>query len=149
MFFILSENVVYTKMPKTIEWLLDLNRKQGQKELLMIDIRFVNFDRSEALETYVRKHLGSLLKRFEKSDSGPHTFEVHFKLDAKAPLGQIKNSEVMLSYRYPGLSKPMHIHKKGADLRKAFMQAVHALKDAVQKNTVKKKRRSKLHSKRG
>jgi ribosome-associated translation inhibitor RaiA len=115
----------------------------------MVEIRFVNFDRSEALETYVHKHLGSLLKRFEKREAGPHTFEVHFKLDAKAPLGQIKNNEVILIYRYPGLSKPVHIHKKGADLRKVFMQAVHTLKDSVQKSTEKKEgARRKLRSSR-
>lgn len=104
----------------------------------MVKISFTNFQRSEALEAYTHKHLGSLIRRFEKRQGGPHRFEVHFKLDAKAPLGQIKNSEVILIYRYPGTSQDITVHKKGSDLRKVLVQAIHALKDTVQKRTEKK-----------
>lgn len=104
----------------------------------MIDVKFVNFQRSEALEEYVQKHIHPLIRRLQKKSVGPHHFEVNFKLDARAPFGQVKSSEVVLIYRYPGLTKDFVVKKKGADLRKVLMQAIHSLKDAVQKATEKR-----------
>lgn len=102
-----------------------------------IEIRFVNFDRSVALETFVRKHIGSLLRRYEKQSKGPHKLEISFKLDAKAPLGTIKNSEVMIAYKYPGTQKQIVVKKQGSDLRRALQESVKALNGAVQKLTEK------------
>lgn len=102
-----------------------------------IEIRFINFDRSEALETFVEKHLGSLLKRYEKQTGGPHKIEVHFKLDAKAPLGKLKNSEVLIAYKYPGTKKSIFVKKQSADLREALLECIHALSTSVQKITEK------------
>jgi len=104
---------------------------------MAIEIRFINFDRSEALETFVTKHIGALVRRYEKRASGPHKLQVHFKLDARAPLGNLKNSEVMIVYKYPGTAKELIVKKQGADLRKALQEAVHALNSAVQKLTEK------------
>ncbi|MCS6838297.1 MAG: HPF/RaiA family ribosome-associated protein [Bdellovibrionaceae bacterium] len=104
----------------------------------MVEIRFVNFERNQALEVFTQKHLGALLRRFQKREGGPHRFEVHFKLDAKAPLGKLKNSEVIIMYRYPGLEKDVVVKKQGADLRQVLQKAAHALKDTVQKMTEKK-----------
>lgn len=104
---------------------------------MAIEIRFVNFDRSEALEAFVTKHLGALIRRYEKRASGPHKLEVHFKLDAKAALGKIKNSEVIISYKYPGTAKELVVKKQGADLRKVLQEASKSLNTAVQKLTEK------------
>lgn len=103
-----------------------------------IEIRFVNFDRSQALETFVEKHVGALLRRYQKQVNGPHKLQVYFKLDAKAALGNLKNSEVLILYKYPGTSKEVVVKKQGADLRKALQDAVKALNSAVQKLTEKK-----------
>ncbi|GEM_PF-2842157 len=100
-------------------------------------IRFVNFDRSESLEVFTEKHLGGLLRRYEKQDSGPHHIEVHFKLDAKAALGKIKNSEVILMYRYPGVRKEVVVKKQGVDLREVLQEAIESLNNLVQKMTEK------------
>jgi ribosome-associated translation inhibitor RaiA len=102
-----------------------------------IDIRFINFDRSEALEVFVEKHLGSLLRRYEKRAKGPHKLQVHFKLDAKAPMGKLKNSEVFIAYKYPGTSKEVIVKKQGSDLRQVLQEASHSLNSAVQKLTEK------------
>lgn len=103
-----------------------------------IKIRFINFDRSEALEIYVEKHLGALLRRYEKSETGPHKLEVHFKLDAKAPLGTLKNSEVIIIYKYPGVQKELVVKKQGIDLRQVLLEATHSLSTVVQKLTEKR-----------
>jgi len=104
---------------------------------MSIEIRFINFDRSEALETFVSKHIGSLVRRYQKRADGPHRLEVHFKLDAKAALGNLKNSEVLILYKYPGTAKELVVKKQGKDLRKALQEAVKALNTAVQKLTEK------------
>jgi ribosome-associated translation inhibitor RaiA len=114
-----------------------LKKSRFEGVSVSIEIRFVNFDRSEALETFVEKHVGALLRRYQKQVNGPHKLEVHFKLDAKAALGKLKNSEVLILYKYPGTAKEVVVKKQGADLRKALQEAVKALNTAVQKLTEK------------
>lgn len=105
--------------------------------MAQLKIRFVNFDRSEALETYTRKHIESLMRRLDRRPGETKSIEVQFKLDAKAPLGTLKNSEVMISYRYPGVKKILHVKKTGADLRKVLSEAIHAAETVIQRTSEK------------
>lgn len=100
-----------------------------------LKIRFINFARSEALEEYTEKHIHSLLNRLERREGTMKSIEVQFKMDARAPFGQVKNSEVMIAYRYPGIKEILHIKKQGADLRKVLVEAIHAAETLIQKKT--------------
>ncbi len=105
--------------------------------MAQLKIRFVNFDRSEALEAYTKKHLGSLSRRLDRRPGGPKSIEVQFKLDAKAPLGSLKNSEVMISYRYPGVKNILHVKKNGTDLRQVLIEAIRTTETVIQKASEK------------
>lgn len=102
-----------------------------------IKIRFVNFDRSLALEDYTEKHIANLVRRLDRRPGETKSIEVQFKLDARAPLGTIKNSEVMISYRYPGVKNILHIKKNGTDLRKVLIEAIHATETVIQRASEK------------
>ena len=105
--------------------------------MAQLKIRFVNFDRSVALENYTRKHLNDLLRRLDRRPGGPKSIEVQFKLDAKAPLGSLKNSEVMIRYRYPGVKNTLHVKKTGIDLRKVLVAAIRATETVIQRASEK------------
>lgn len=105
--------------------------------MAQLKIRFVNFDRSVALEAYTRKHIESLMRRLDRRPGKTKSIEIQFKLDAKAPLGTIKNSEVMISYRYPGVKKILHVKKMGTDLRKVLNEAIHAAETVIQRTSEK------------
>ena len=102
-----------------------------------LKIRFVNFDRSPALETYTQKHIASLVRRIDRRPGESKSIEVQFKLDARAPLGTIKNSEVMISYKYPDLKKVLHVKRTGTDLRQVLVEAIRATETAIQKASEK------------
>lgn len=101
--------------------------------MAQLKIRFVNFERSEALETYTQKHVGNLMRRLDRRPGKTKSIEVQFRLDARAPLGRLKNSEVMISYRYPGVNKILHVKKTGTDLRKVLNEAIHAAETLIQR----------------
>lgn len=105
--------------------------------MAQLKIRFVNFDRSEALEDYTRKHVESLMRRLDRRPGKTKSIEVQFKLDAKAPLGSLKNSEVMISYRYPGVKKILHVKKTGMDLRIVLNEAIHAAETVIRRTSEK------------
>ena len=105
--------------------------------MAQLKIRFVNFDRSIALENYTQKHIESLLRRLDRRRGESKSIEVQFKLDAKAPLGSLKNSEVMISYRYPGIQNILHVKKMGIDLRKVLNEAIHAAETLIQRKSEK------------
>lgn len=96
-------------------------------------IRFVNFDRSEALEEYTTKHIRNLVRRIDRRPGETKSIEIQFKLDARAPLGSVKNSEVMISYRYPGVKKILHTKKQGSDLRKVLIEAIKTTEVMIQR----------------
>lgn len=102
-----------------------------------VKIRFVNCEKSLALESYTRKHVSGLLRRLDRRHGKSKSLEVQFKLDAKAPLGILKNSEVMISYRYPGIQKILHVKKMGVDLRIVLIEAIHAIQSMIQKESEK------------
>lgn len=102
-----------------------------------IKIRFVNFDRSLALEDYTEKHIANLVRRLDRRPGETKSIEVQFKLDARAPLGTVKNSEVMISYKYPGVKNILHVKKNGTDLRKVLIEAIHATETVIQRATEK------------
>lgn len=102
-----------------------------------LNIRFVNFHRSEALEVYTTKHIRNLLLRIDRRPGETKSIEVQFKLDAKAPFGSIKNSEVMISYRYPGIKKILHVKKQGLDLRKVLIEAIKTTETLIQRASEK------------
>lgn len=102
-----------------------------------IKIRFVNFDRSEALETYTEEHMHNLVTRIDRRPGETKSIEVQFRLDNKAVFGTVKDSEVMISYKYPGLKNIFHVKKHGKDLRKALIEAIHAMETLIQKATEK------------
>ncbi len=103
----------------------------------LITIRFVNFQRSEALEDYTYKHVRSLLRRLQRRPGEAKSIDVQFKLDARAPMGSLKNSEVLVHYRYPGIRKALYIKKNGTDLRSVLLDAIEALEAVVQRSTEK------------
>ncbi|OFZ31392.1 MAG: hypothetical protein A2622_02060 [Bdellovibrionales bacterium RIFCSPHIGHO2_01_FULL_40_29] len=105
--------------------------------MAQVKIRFVNFDRSTALETYTEKHVENLLRRIETRHGDSKSIEVQFRLDNRASLGTIKNSEVMISYRYPGIKKILHIKKQGSDLRKVLVEAIRATEGMIQRASEK------------
>lgn len=105
--------------------------------MAQLKIRFVNFDRSPALETYTQKQVENLMRRLDRRVGQTKSIEVQFKLDAKAPLGTLKNSEVMISYRYPGMKKILHLKKTGVDLRKVLNEAISATENVIQRATEK------------
>lgn len=105
--------------------------------MAQLKIRFVNFDRSAALETYTRKHIESLMRRLDRRPGETKSIEVQFKLDAKAPLGTLKNSEVMISYRYPGVKNILHVKRQGIDLRRVLMEAIKTTEVLIQRATEK------------
>lgn len=102
-----------------------------------LNIRFVNFHRSEALEVYTTKHIRNLLLRIDRRPGKTKSIEVQFKLDAKAPFGSVKNSEVMISYRYPGIKKILHVKKQGIDLRKVLIEAIKTTEALIQRASEK------------
>jgi hypothetical protein len=102
-----------------------------------LNIRFVIFHRSEALEVYTTKHIRNLLLRIDRRSGETKSIEVQFKLDAKAPLGTLKNSEVMISYRYPGVKKILHVKRQGIDLRRVIMEAIKTTEVLIQRATEK------------
>ncbi len=118
--------------------------------MAQIKIRFVNFDRSEALEEYTQKHMEGLSRRLDRRPGKTKSIEVQFKLDAKAPLGSLKNSEVMISYRYPGVKQILHVKKTGTDLRKVLIEAIKATETVIRRTSEKSEtgRRTLGHSKR-
>lgn len=105
--------------------------------MTQVQIRFVNFDRSEALEFYTEEHMKGLLKRIERRPGESKSVEVQFKQEAKAPLGSLKDCEVMISYRYPGIKKILHIKKHGADIKKVLIEAIRATESAIRRSTEK------------
>lgn len=102
-----------------------------------LKIRFINFDKSPALETYAEKHVESLVRRLDSRPGQSKSIEVHFKLDAKAPYGTVKNNEVMISYKYPGITKIFHVKKKGIDLRVVLMDAIRATETVIRRASEK------------
>ncbi|MBK9324325.1 MAG: HPF/RaiA family ribosome-associated protein [Bdellovibrionaceae bacterium] len=105
--------------------------------MAQLKIRFVNFERSIALEEYTQKHIEGLMRRLDRRPGQTKSIEVQFRLDARAPLGTLKNSEVMISYRYPGVKKILHVKKTGADLRKVLNDAIHAAETVIQRESEK------------
>ncbi len=105
--------------------------------MAQLTIRFVNFERSTALETYTRKHIEGLMRRLDRRNGQAKSIDVQFKLDAKAPLGSLKNSEVMVSYKYPGLKKVIHVKKNGIDLRAVLLDAIDATEKVIRRDTEK------------
>ena len=101
-------------------------------------IKFINFDKSEALEVYAHKHIGSLERRLDLRAGQNKSIEIHFKIDAKAPYGTVKNNEVMISYKYPGIAKPFIVKKKGTDLRAVLLDAIKTTETVIQRASEKK-----------
>lgn len=102
-----------------------------------LKIKFINFDKSAALETYAEKHVGSLVRRLDKRPGQSKSIEIHFKLDAKAPYGTVKNNEVMISYKYPGIAETFHVKKKGNDLRIVLVDAIKATETVIRRASEK------------
>lgn len=100
-------------------------------------IRFVNFERSPALETFTEKSIAGILHRLEQRPGNNKSVEIQFRLDAKAPLGSIKNNEVKISYKYPGIKKVFHVKKTGSDLREVLKDAIHATETLIRRATEK------------
>lgn len=105
--------------------------------MAQLTIRFVNFERSTALEAYTRKHIEGLMRRLDRRAGAAKSIDVQFKLDAKAPLGSLKNSEVFISYRYPGLKSVIRVKKNGVDLRQVLIEAIDSTEKVVRRNTEK------------
>jgi hypothetical protein len=105
--------------------------------MAQLKIRFVNFQKSDALEVYTKKHIENLMRRLDRRPGASKSIEVQFRLDAKAPLGSIKNSEVMISYRYPGIKNIFHIKKNGTDLRKVLVEAILATEKTIRRESEK------------
>lgn len=100
-------------------------------------MQFINFEKSLALETYTEKHIGSLIRRLDSRPGQNKSIEVHFKLDAKAPYGTVKNNEVMIFYKYPGIANVFHIKKKGNDLRVVLLDAIKATETVIRRASEK------------
>ncbi len=115
-----------------------------------LKIKFVNFHRSPALEAYTEKHIGSLMRRIDRRPGERKYIEVSFKLDARAPLGSVKNSEVVVEYRYPGIKKNLRVKKNGTDLRRVLIEAIEATEKVIRRESEKSEagRRTLGHSKR-
>lgn len=103
----------------------------------LITYHYVNFHQSNALEAFAARHLKSLLKRMVKRSGEPKNIDVQFKLDAKAPLGTVKNSEIKIEYHYRGIAKPFIVKKTGSDLRDVLLECIHALESQVRRATEK------------
>lgn len=102
-----------------------------------LKIRFINFEKSLALETYTEKHIGSLTRRLNFRPGLNKSIEINFKLDAKAPYGTVKNNEVMISYKYPGIAETFHVKKKGNDLRVVLLDAIKATETVIRRASEK------------
>ena len=102
-----------------------------------LKIKFINFDKSPALETYTAKHIGSLVRRLNARPGQSKSIEIHFKLDAKAPYGTVKNNEVMIAYKYPGIANAFHVKKKGNDLRVVLLDAIKATETVIRRASEK------------
>lgn len=102
-----------------------------------VKIRFVNMDRSLALEDYTREHIQSLTHRLDGRHGSHKMIEVRFSLDAKDSRGRIRDTEAMISYHYPGISETFHVRKHDPDPHRALIEAIHALEVVVQKATDK------------
>ena len=111
--------------------------KPRSDDMARIKVRFVNFAHSDALAEYAKKHIESLSRRLERRLAKDPAIEVQFRLDARAPMGTVKNSEVMIHYRYPGLKKEIYVKKYNKDLRRALIEAIHAAETIIQKATEK------------
>lgn len=112
-------------------------------------IRFVNCDRSPALETYAETHLHRLLTRLDRRRGQNKSIELQFKDGARTPDGELSDVEVSLTYRYPGLRKPLHFRKHGMDPRSTLIDVIDAAENTIQKETEKKEtgRRTLGHTK--
>lgn len=102
-----------------------------------LNIRFVNCDRSQALETFAESHLQRLIKRLEGRRGGLKAIDLIFREEARTVHGELNQCEVTLAYRYPGLKRPIVVKKKGLDLRSTLMEVIHAAENAIQKATEK------------
>lgn len=102
-----------------------------------VKIRFVNMDKSEALEQYTREHIQSLTHRLDGRHGTHKSIEVRFCLDAKDSRGHIRDTEAMISYHYPGIAETFHVRKHDPDPHRALIEAIHALEVVVQKATDK------------
>lgn len=102
-----------------------------------INFRYVNLDRSEALEQYTYEHMQNLLRRLDGRHGGAKDIEVRFSLENRGTQGQIKDCEVMISYRYPGLSEAIHVKKHGTDIKLVLIEAIHATEVVIHKATEK------------
>lgn len=102
-----------------------------------ITFRYANMDRSEALEQYTYEHMQNLLRRLDGRHKGPKDVEVRFEVSNRDSQGQIKECEVMITYRYPGLSEPIYVKKSGMDIKYILVDAIHTTETVVQKETDK------------
>lgn len=105
----------------------------------MVDlkIRFVNMDRSLALEEYTREHIQALLRRLDGRPGNSKYIEVRYCIDARGAAGNTRDTECMITYKYPDLHDSIHVRKHAEDPHHALIEAIHATECVIQKATVK------------
>lgn len=114
---------------------------------MKLQIKFINFDKSPALETFVKSHLGALKRRLKTKKVDLAKIKVSLRLDAKAPMGQLKNSQATIQARVPGIPKSFVASQKDANLRVAVKEASVAITKMVRRETEKKERSRKTMGK--
>lgn len=107
-------------------------------------ITFQNFPATPALRSYVAKSSQSLKRRLEiRGGRGLAELHVVLRLDAKAPLGDVKSNSATVHVKVPGQRKLFIAAHKDRDLRKAIDQAVHAIEKQIRRATEKSESKRK------
>lgn len=91
---------------------------------------YVHFKKTPSIDTYVRKSLERLTKRF-KGSWGRATVKLRAMVSARAPEGYAKEFMAELFIRRPRMA-PVVVKKKSADLRTAVHQAISAAERVVE-----------------
>lgn len=113
-----------------------------------LDFKFVNVEKSAALEEYAREHIRNLMRRLDRAQGDTKFIEVLFRSESKKAEGTLNSVEVQITYKHPGIRQAFHVKKHGSDLRSVLDEVITALENSVERAVAKKvgSRRKKTKS---
>ena len=106
--------------------------------MAQLDIKFVNVEKSPALEVYATDHVRNLMKRLDSCPGESKFIDILFRSESKSNEGTIKGAEVLITCRYPSIRGNFHIRKHGTDLRSVLDEAIASLENSLQRALAKK-----------
>lgn len=104
-------------------------------------MKFVNLNSSKALDSFVRKHASSLMRRVDSSN-GRYRLSMAVRPISRSQDQTVKSFEVTGVFSIRG-SKDLRANKKHADVKSAVVAVVEALEKQIRRTTEKKERSRK------